>query len=210
MKGRLRQNHNNMYEYFTYRMDITLNDAHIFEGSECQDYSKIGSSYGECIEDILEKKLIEWYGCIAPWFPKNTSRVCEEDRDINIVNEMARVDAVYQLYMLASEQDLSIFSTCLKPCLTMDLKLRLVHEISNQVDLGGVELSLNNEVVVNTAVIAYDMFSFVVDLGSALGLWLGLSALSIFDIILQFLGAHRRKIFSFLGKWARNEENENM
>ena len=125
-------------------------------------------------------------------------------------DEKARVNAVYQLKMLHSGQDLSIFSTCLKPCLTLDLKLRLVHESSYLVNEGCVEISLNHEVVVHTAAIAYDMFNLVVDLGSALGLWLGLSALSIFDIILQFLGAHRRKIFSFLGKWARNEENENM
>ena len=31
----------------------------------------------------------------------------------------------------------------------------------------------------------YDIFSLVVDLGSALGLWLGLSALSIFDLLIS-------------------------
>ncbi len=40
-------------------------------------------------------------------------------------------------------------------------------------------------VKVFTDVYAYDMFSLVVDLGSALGLWLGLSALSIFDLIVD-------------------------
>ena len=35
---------------------------------------------------------------------------------------------------------------------------------------------------------AYDMFSLVVDLGSALGLWLGLSAVDIFGSTLDFFG----------------------
>ena len=190
-------NSDSTYDYFTYRMDITLYNSYIFEGMECRDYSKIGSSYGECIENILEKKLIEWYGCIAPWFPKNTSLVCEEDIEMKINDKMTMVNAVDQLDKLARDQDVSIFSTCLKPCLTMDIRLRLVHKISNLVDVGGAEISLNDEVVVYTAVIDYDMFNLVVDLGSALGLWLGLSALSIFDTILQVLCAHRQRIFCF-------------
>ena len=181
----LRKNHDNTFEYNTYRMDIHLYDANIFEGSECQDYSKIERSYGECIENILKEKLIEWYGCVAPWFPKNTSLVCEIDLEINMANEMAMTNAIDQLYMLASGQELNIFSTCLKPCMTMDLKLRLIHQKSYRADDGGAELSMNDEVVVHTDVIAYDMFSLIVDLGSNLGLWLGLSALSIFDTILQ-------------------------
>ena len=208
--GSLRQNHDSGYRYSTYHMDITLNDAHIYEGSECRDYSKIGTSYGECIYNTLEQKLIEWYGCIAPWFPKNTSLVCEEDIEIKMKDEMARVNALDQLWRLGTGQDLSIFSTCLKPCLTLDLKLRLVHESSYLVNEGWVEISLNDEVVVHTAAIAYDMFNLVVDLGSALGLWLGLSALSIFDTILQVLGAHRKKIFMFLGKKTGNECKMNM
>ena len=36
-------------------------------------------------------------------------------------------------------------------------------------------------------VYSYDLFDLVVDLGSALGLWLGLSALSIFDYTLSFI-----------------------
>ena len=49
-------------------------------------------------------------------------------------------------------------------------------------------LNIIDEVTVITDTYAYDMFSLVVDLGSALGLWLGLSALDIFGSILEFLG----------------------
>ena len=53
-------------------------------------------------------------------------------------------------------------------------------------DYGGTEFKINEEIVVTTDVYAYDVFALVVDLGSALGLWLGLSALSIFDYVLFF------------------------
>ena len=33
---------------------------------------------------------------------------------------------------------------------------------------------------------AYDMFDLVVEVGSSLGLWIGLSAIGLFDLALQF------------------------
>ena len=53
---------------------------------------------------------------------------------------------------------------------------------------------------VSTDVYAYDVFSLVVDLGSALGLWLGLSALTIFDSITSVISVvNFKKIFKFGG-----------
>ena len=49
-----------------------------------------------------------------------------------------------------------------------------------------------------TDVLAYDEFSLIVDLGSALGLWLGLSALSIFDIILEMYEWKKRNMKKML------------
>ena len=47
-----------------------------------------------------------------------------------------------------------------------------------------VTFEILEKVTVYEDVYAYDMFSLIVDLGSALGLWLGLSACSIFDSLL--------------------------
>ena len=45
----------------------------------------------------------------------------------------------------------------------------------------------NDWAIKHTKVYSYDEFDFVVDFGSALGLWLGLSCLSILDNILETL-----------------------
>ena len=54
----------------------------------------------------------------------------------------------------------------------------------------------NEEVKVYEKVFNYSLFQFIIDVGSSIGLWLGLSALSIYDIILivqaiQFVKAKR-------------------
>ena len=48
-------------------------------------------------------------------------------------------------------------------------------------DITTVQIKLLDEIQVYTDVYSYDLFSLIVDLGSALGLWLGLSALGILD-----------------------------
>ena len=48
-----------------------------------------------------------------------------------------------------------------------------------------LHLITKDSVTVHTDVYGYDIFSLVVDLGSALGLWLGLSALTIVDYIIE-------------------------
>ncbi len=162
-----------LYDYHYYEVKIKLYDSSINEGAGCIDYKKIGSSYGECIENVMEKKLLEWYGCIAPWFPKRSSLVCEENKEINITNENSKKEALNQLYFLATGQNVNLFSACLKPCVTMGLKLHELNVESDLVDIGGMEIDIHDEIIVETDVDAYDVFNLVVELGSALGLWLG-------------------------------------
>ena len=50
-------------------------------------------------------------------------------------------------------------------------------------------------VEVKKVMIAYDMFHFIVDAGSSLGLWLGLSALGIYDLIIELYDMVKKKFF---------------
>ncbi len=51
---------------------------------------------------------------------------------------------------------------------------------------GGLEINIQvDDILVYTDTYTNDMFDIIVDLGSALGLWLGLTALSIFDYVIE-------------------------
>ena len=50
-----------------------------------------------------------------------------------------------------------------------------------------VDLLFNKNVVFKKKVLTYDIFNFVVDVGSSLGLWLGLSILNITDALIGFV-----------------------
>ena len=77
----------------------------------------------------------------------------------------------------------------------MHFKLNKTSHITNRIDSAAFKMKIKDGIIVNTDVNAYDKFSLVVDLGSSLGLWLGLSALSIFDTLVEFYMAAKRKYY---------------
>ena len=86
---------------------------------------------------------------------------------------------------LLNNREVRMFKKCLPPCVTINIKLQKTrHERHrlNEAWLTAVSKDLATKL---TEVYSYDQFDFVVDFGSALGLWLGLSCLSILDNILE-------------------------
>ena len=81
--------------------------------------------------------------------------------------------------------ELKLFGVCLQPCITMSLRRKELYTVENRITYGYLQYEILDAITVYKEAAAYDMFSLIVDLGSNLGLWLGLSALSIFDTILQ-------------------------
>ncbi len=77
----------------------------------------------------------------------------------------------------------------------MQVEMRETAHISNRLNYAKINFIAKEEVLVLTDLYAYDIFSLIVDLGSALGLWLGLSALSIFDYISQGIVVAKSKYF---------------
>ena len=78
----------------------------------------------------------------------------------------------------------------------MGLKSEMVNLRSKRLFKSYINIKMMNEVVVHTDTFAYDVFSLVVDLGSALGLWLGLSAISIFDYMLEMYEALKQEQYT--------------
>ena len=79
------------------------------------------------------------------------------------------------------------------PCLTMKVKMLRRQNLVNYIGEANLILHPQHEVKVFKDIYSYDAVNLVVDLGSALGLWLGLSALGIFDYIILFIGFAKSK-----------------
>ena len=87
---------------------------------------------------------------------------------------------------------------CKNPCKTMTNKVSLVAEndgIGKNQTL--VILNFKKTARVEKSIVAYTWFNFIIDVGSSLGLWLGLSALGVTDVAI--------KGFQLAKKWLKIE-----
>ena len=131
----------------------------------------------------MEEQLLNWYNCLPPWFPNNNGmHVCRN----NAVLDSQTLSDIRDDFVnfIDGMESMNIFKTCLPPCLTMKVNMRRTFA-SSFIDSTFYKFVAREEVKVVKDEYAYDAFNLVVDLGSALGLWLGLSALSIFDLLIS-------------------------
>ena len=173
------------FELKNYEVEITLHDLKIHDGRKCTDYERIGSSYAECYEKEFRKRLLDWYGCLPPWYNNGLNLTCQDGTVIHVDETIAaKIKDQMRKFVNAGEMD--FLELCLPPCLSMSFKLTELGRISTMLNNAAINFRIKDEILVQTNVYAYDVFSLVVDLGSSLGLWLGLSALSIFDTLVEF------------------------
>ena len=80
---------------------------------------------------------------------------------------------------------------CKNPCMKMTNTLSLVADYETK-SASKLEFRFKKSVRVERKVVVYTWFNFIIDVGSSLGLWLGLSALGILDLALEAFGIVRK------------------
>ena len=73
---------------------------------------------------------------------------------------------------------------CKKPCLKMTNKISVISD-NDGFYSSILKFRFRERVRVEKKVVVYKLFDFIIDIGSSLGLWLGLSALSITDLAIE-------------------------
>ena len=166
------------YEQGAYKVEHTVHDSSIHEGNTCTDYTKTKNSFQHCINTVAKSEFESWYGCLPPWFPGNEiEKMCQ--------TEMPRKNTFPAILQLLDNHEVKVLKKCLPPCITMSVKLQQTRYERNRVHKAWLTAISQELATKLTEVYSYDQFDFVVDFGSALGLWLGLSCLSILDNILE-------------------------
>lgn len=68
--------YNKFFEQSSYELGYTIHDSKIYDGKSCTDYKRMNSSYGNCVDSIMKRHLLECYGCLPPWFPAQKGMIC--------------------------------------------------------------------------------------------------------------------------------------
>ena len=76
--------------------------------------------------------------------------------------------------------------TCKLPC--KEMKIKVEHVVSFKMDgFEFIELRVQPKVMIIRQEASYSIFDLIVEVGSALGLWIGLSVLGVFNVMLEYL-----------------------
>ena len=142
-------------------------------------------NYADCIEDENEKKILPELGCMVPWMSgKNQceghiTRLPEQEKLSQWLFEL--IDATWAGFQYES-------ASCPLPCTFLSIHAKYQQTIirkNSPSPKNHVYLYFEKKVQVETIVIAYDFGDLLVEIGSSLGLWLGLSVVGIFDVIVE-------------------------
>ena len=146
-------------------------------------------SLNQCINDYIVEKTKPVFGFILPFFAqsdetlKPVPRLAEHEDTLNWLTYMAMDSLGGKSYRPVS---------CLPACSILTATSVQQQKFSYKKRV--VALLFDDVIEVQTTVIAFDLVSLLVEFGSALGLWLGLSMVGVFELFTTFFNKLGKKI----------------
>ena len=159
----------------TYELNYEIYDNTIHEGTTCFDYRKQKETYGDCNLIAVKKYLYSAYGCYPPWIvDEPDDKICDiglesKDIDSNLFKEVWK-----DIRKLLDKRKTNSMKNCLPPC--YHVKCLLEKKLEDSLSWKTAYLNIFDEaktVPIFKTVHSFDVFMLSVELGSALGLWLG-------------------------------------
>ena len=145
----------------------------------CTEYpSTRHQSFSQCFKDDIIKKTEDIFGFGLPFFT-------ETDESLKPMPRLEKHEPTIQWLQLMAHNSFGGKAykpaSCLPPCTILEAIPKQEHKHSYKVPY--VYIFFNDKVKVQTTVLAYGIDSLLVEVGSSLGLWLGLSVCGIFDLL---------------------------
>ena len=156
-------------------------DVHVLERNLCKndDVRMTGNDFRKCVDDKVQHEFeVNNIECTPPWLSDN--KQCNQSYFEPILK------AFKHTYMLEIEKLGLLINTkfekdCKNSCKETTY---VVNKMGAKKDfLSRAYIFFNQKVVVTEKVANYDMFKYIIDVGSSLGLWLGLSVLGLHDLV---------------------------
>ena len=180
-----------------YKIKITEKRIETNDGT-CIDYPNTNhNSYSDCIDAELQDKILPTLGCMVPLM--SDVQPCSQP-----IPRLAKHESLIQWISNVSLKSWGNFEyksdTCLQPCTLMSF-LASKESAGTYHNDTTTELYLyfGETIEIEKIVLAYDATSLLVELGSCLGLWLGLSVVGMYDTCLILMGKIKWRVQRRIG-----------
>ena len=160
------------------------------DSGNCKNYPS-ASGYSECIENAYIKLFKKVLGCVPPWFRQErnvSSIVCTKQIDFKDRKTAAKAKAL--LDSIATDTSFMIDSKnesewCMPPCKQLIYNVQIVRNAKATYVQNWAQFKFTDVMSIEHETNGYDTFRLIIEIGSSLGLWLGLCIIGIFDIIIE-------------------------
>ncbi len=139
-------------------------------------------TYKKCVDDQIQKEIGEPLGCIPPWmsYSNHCNGTYANNWADSLIANFTRkfVEKPYSL------QSTEIEKKCRKYCSETIASVHTREKRRTSVYASEIRIAFNQQVKVTEKIFNYGPFQFIIDVGSSVGLWLGLSVLGIVKYIM--------------------------
>ena len=179
---------------------ISFEEVHwLEEAGDCINYGNGAQymSYADCVAQEHAEIFKPVLGCRPPWLsapghPDN----CRGQTPLTSTQSEDWLIKLGDFIFDVKRRGKGDSGNCLKPCkgLFADSKMFFEKEPEENEEIF-VSLTFVKEVKVTKYLRSYGLFELVVDVGSSLGLWIGLSIVGLFDLVLDAGTLIRKRFF---------------
>ena len=167
----------NITKFYDFQVKLTENRKETEDGS-CMNYpSAEHQSYTACVDEELRGLVVPTLGCMIPW-------MSEQNRCTGHLARLPKYQKIEQWLtdvVNDARRGIQYKSTqCPLPCNLLSAESSYL--LSGKSYRNFVFLHLQDYVKVERIVLDYGFTDLLVEIGSCLGLWLGLSVVGIFDV----------------------------
>ena len=156
----------------------------IRKSDDCEDYSEM-KSYDECVDHHIQQTLQPLLHCHPPWLSP-----VHHCTTLNLTENKEAYEAEFRQYVenALKMKPYPASEACKPACKitksTVNLEAR--DHIPGMRE-GEVDINFVQTVVETDKITTYHWPEFLVDVGSSVGLWLGLSVFGVTDLLISFI-----------------------
>ena len=173
--------HRGTFQGYNIQLKEFINEA---DDGSCINYPNADhKSYSACVIADMRRKIMPLLGCMVPWITK-------EDACMGKLNKLEKHQEIIEWLFKITEHSwgrvLYKPETCLPPCTVLTAHSTFASS-GNYMNVSLFELYFSPDIQVEKNTLAYDFGDLLVEIGSCLGLWLGLSVVGIYELTLLVL-----------------------
>ena len=156
--------------------------------SSCKIVPPMKLDYHECVNKMLERDIGAYLGCLPPWMTEINQ--CNSTYPINMLIGIPNyMEYVYNhLHLKNTIGEIE----CKTACRTnnnfvsvRDIRKDETFTGSMVLTSGRATINFDEQVEVTEKTFNYSSYNFIIDVGSSMGLWFGLSVFGIYEILIE-------------------------